>query len=72
MYIYCWIDDINHDRKVEAKTIQHHEGADLGLWQTTYPDTFSSSRVDFNGTGPYGSIHPPKLRHDASIEAVDF
>lgn len=71
MYIYCWIDDIDHDRKVEVKTTQHHEGADLGLWQTTYPDTFSSSRVDFNGNGN-GSIHPPKLRHDASIEAVDF
>ena len=68
-WIYAWIDDIDHDRKVEVRTKQHHGGADLGLWKATYPDTLSSSRVDFAGNG---DIHPPKLRHDASIEAVDF
>jgi len=68
-WIYAWIDDIDHDRKVEVRTKQHHGEADLGLWKATYPDTFSSSRVDFKGNG---DIHPPKLRHDSSIEAVDF
>jgi len=69
MWIYAWIDDIDHNRKVEVRTTQHHGGTDLGLWTAQYPDTFSSSRVDFKGNG---KIHPPKLRHDASIEAVDF
>jgi len=69
LWIYAWIDDIDHDRKVEVRTKQHHGEADLGLWKAAYPDTFSSSRVDFKGNG---DIHPPKLRHDSSIEAVDF
>lgn len=69
MWIYAWIDDINHNRKVEVRTSQHHGGANLGLWTAQYPDTFSSSRSDFRGNG---DIHPPRLRHDASLEAVDF
>ncbi|TAM38405.1 hypothetical protein EPN54_04280 [bacterium] len=69
MWIYAWIDDIDHDRKVEVRTNQHHGGTDLGLWTAQYPDTYSSSRVDFTGNG---KIHPPKLRFDSSIEAVDF
>ncbi len=69
MWIYAWIDDIDHNRKVVVRTTQHHGGTDLGLWTAQYPDTFSSSRVDFKGNG---EIHPPKLKHDASIEAVDF
>lgn len=69
MWIYAWIDDIDHNRKVVVRTNQHHGGTDMGLWTAQYPDTSSSSRVDFTGNG---KIHPPKLRFDSSIEAVDF
>ncbi len=75
MWNYCWIDDIDHNRLVQVLTTQHHEGTDLGLWQAQYPDTKSSSEVNFQGSvggGQGGSIHPPRLRHDASITRVDF
>lgn len=65
----CWIEDIEHDRRVRVDTWQYHQGAELGLWQTQYPETYSFSIVDFTGNG---SIHPPKLRHDASIIATDI
>jgi hypothetical protein len=65
----CWIEDIDHNRKVRVDTWQSHQGANLGLWQTTYPETHSYSIVDFSGRG---SIHPPKLRHDSSIVATDI
>lgn len=67
-FIICWIDDIVHNRLVRVDTTQHHEGADLGLWQTRYPDTKSYSIVSFQGEG---DIHPPVLRHDASIIETD-
>jgi hypothetical protein len=67
-WIITWIDDIEHNRLVEADTWQKHEGADLGLWQTRYPDTHSLSWADFRGNG---SIHPPVLRHDASLIKTD-
>lgn len=75
MWNYCWIDDIDHNRLVQVETTQHHEGTDLGLWQTQYPDTKSSSEVNFQGSvggGEGGSIYPPRLRHDASITRIDF
>jgi hypothetical protein len=67
-YIICWIEDVDHDRKFRVDTDQHHEGADLGLWETKYPDTHSYSIVDFTGDG---QIHEPLLKHDASIVETD-
>jgi hypothetical protein len=51
-----------------VESTQHHAGADLGLWQTQYPDTKSYSRVYFGG---HGAIYQPYPRHDASIIATD-
>ncbi len=68
MWNYCWIDDIDHDRLVQVRTMQHHEGTDLGLWQTQYPDTTSYSIANFRGRG---QIHPPKLRHGCDIIETD-
>ncbi|MCU0666742.1 MAG: hypothetical protein MUF05_06585 [Candidatus Omnitrophica bacterium] len=67
-FIICWIDDIVHDRLVTLRTTQHHQGGDLGLWQTEYPDITSYSVVNFTGLG---QIHEPVLRHDASIVETD-
>lgn len=67
-WIITWIDDIKHNRLVKVDTWQSHAGADLGLWQTRYPQTHSLSWVDFRGNG---SIHPPELKHDASIIKTD-
>ena len=68
MYTICWVDDIVHNRKVKADSWQNHEGADLGLWQTEYPQVHSFSIVDFTGLG---SIHPAEPRFDASVVATD-
>ncbi len=82
LWILCWIEDIrdsdnpdqSHDRLVRVDTTQQHEGADLVLWQTRYPETHSYSVVDFSGEG---CIHPPSfggesgLPHDASIIETD-
>jgi hypothetical protein len=67
-FIISWIDDIDHNRLVRVDTNQHHEGTDLGLWQTQYPETYSYSVVDFRGMG---QIYPAVLRHDASIIDTD-
>lgn len=67
-FIICWIDDLIHNRLVRVDTAQHHEGADLGLWQTRYPDTSSYSVVDFQASG---QIHPAVLRYDPSIIETD-
>ena len=64
----CWVEDIDHNRRVRVDTWQSHQGADLGFWETKYPETHSYSIVDFKGNG---EIHPPVLRHDASIIATD-
>lgn len=76
----CWIEDVVHNRKVRVDTWQYHQGAELGLWTTGYPDKYqdpenkgreihSFSIVDFTGRG---SIHPPKLRYDSSVVATDI
>lgn len=67
-WMISWIDDIDHDRLVRVEIDQQHEGADLGLWQTRYPDIRSFSLVSFRGTG---EIHEPKFEHDASIIETD-
>ncbi|MDP2941651.1 MAG: Tad domain-containing protein [Candidatus Omnitrophota bacterium] len=71
MFTICWIEDINHDRKVKVYALHQHQGAELAnplLWRTEYPDSFSFSIVDFSGKG---EIHDPVYRHDASIIATD-
>lgn len=71
-FIISWIDDIDHNRLVRVDTIQHHQGIDLGIWETRYPDTAgniaSYSVVNFTGRG---QIYEPELRHDASIVETD-
>lgn len=81
LYIITWIDDImdpnnpeephQHNRLVRVDTEQHHEGADLGLWQTRYPDTKSYSVVNFKGTGKIHAKTKEDLRHDPSIIDTD-
>jgi hypothetical protein len=66
--IVCWISDIDHDHLVRVDTIQSHQGADLGLWKTSYPTTSSYAVVDFAGRG---SIDPPNPRYGSDIVAVD-
>ncbi|MCX5711221.1 MAG: pilus assembly protein TadG-related protein [Candidatus Omnitrophica bacterium] len=81
--IICWINDVNdpntssrkaHNRLVTVKTTQSHQGGDLGLWQTAYPDIVSDSVVNFKG---HGSIDPPKFSKetggafDADITSTD-
>ncbi len=77
--ILCWVEDIDHDRKVQLTTWQAHEGAEYGLWGTEYaeegwdgdsePSTKerveSYSLSDFEGQG---SIHPPENYHDSTLE----
>jgi hypothetical protein len=66
--IIAWIDEIIHNRRVRTDTWQSHQGAELGLWETKYPETHSFSIVNFEGNG---KIYKPKPRFDASIEATD-
>lgn len=70
-FIICWIDDIEHNRLVRVDTTQHHEGTDLGLWKTKYPDTDSYSVVNFTGQGKIHASSEDDLRHDASITKTD-
>jgi len=79
LWILCWIEDIrdsddpdqSHDRLVRVDTTQQHEGADLVLWQTRYPETHSYSLVDFSGDGEIYGDDGPVLKHDASIIETD-
>ncbi|OGX45741.1 MAG: hypothetical protein A3G38_02045 [Omnitrophica WOR_2 bacterium RIFCSPLOWO2_12_FULL_51_8] len=66
--IIAWIDKIDHDHRVFVETWQRHEGRELGLWQTRYPQTYSSSTVDFSGEG---KIYPPVANFNPSIIATD-
>ncbi|MDD5408928.1 MAG: pilus assembly protein TadG-related protein [Candidatus Omnitrophica bacterium] len=68
MFFDCWVSDIDHDHLVRVDTKQTHEGADLGLWKTSYPDTASYAKVDFSGRG---SIDPPNPRYGSDIKEVD-
>ncbi|MFA4853982.1 MAG: pilus assembly protein TadG-related protein [Candidatus Omnitrophota bacterium] len=68
MFFDCWITDIDHDHLVRVDTTQRHQGGDLGLWKTRYPDTASYAVVDFSGRG---SIFPPNPRYGSDIVAVD-
>lgn len=68
MFFDCWINDIEHDHLVRVDTLQTHQGADLGLWKTHYPDTASYAVVDFSGSG---SIYPPNPRYGSDIVEVD-
>lgn len=72
--IPCWINDIQHNHLVRVESTQHHQGADLGLWQARYPDsagnTYASAVAYFAG---YGDISPPDSdpRFDASLIQAD-
>ncbi|RJP27425.1 MAG: hypothetical protein C4533_08190 [Candidatus Omnitrophota bacterium] len=66
--IIAWIDDIVHNRMLYMASLQHHEGAELGIWRTRYPNMFSYSMVNFNGNG---EIYYPNPNFDASIILVD-
>ena len=68
MFFDCWINDIKHDHLVRVDTLQTHQGGDLGLWKTRYPDTASYAVVNFEGNG---SIFPPNPRYGSDIVAVD-
>jgi len=68
MYFDCWINDIKHDHLVRVDTLQTHQGADLGLWKTSYPDTASYAVVNFSGRG---TIFPPNPRYGSDIVEVD-
>ena len=77
-YIICWIQDITHDRLVDAYNTQTHQsktyeaGDGTGqLWEATYPETSSSSRATFNYQGR-GKIYPPTASHDAALTTIDF
>lgn len=71
LWIITWIDDVEHDRLVKVDTWQSHQGADLGLWQTRYPDTHSFSHTDFRGRGKIRPKSDDDLRHDASVFRTD-
>jgi len=68
MFFDCWINDIKHDHRVRVDTKQTHQGGDLGLWKSSYPDTASYAVVDFSGRG---SIYPPNPRYGSDIVEVD-
>jgi len=68
MFFDCWINDIKHDHLVRVDTKQSHQGGDLGLWKSSYPDTASYAVVDFSGRG---SIFPLNPRYGSDIVEVD-
>jgi hypothetical protein len=68
MFFDCWINDIKHDHLVRVDTKQSHQGGDLGLWKSSYPDTASCAVVDFSGSG---SIFPPNPRYGSGMVEVD-
>lgn len=70
-YIICWIDNIEHDRLVRVDIDQHHEGTDLGLWETRYPHIHSYCVADFTGTGQIHPVPDEDEYHDASIIETD-
>ncbi|MCX5709635.1 MAG: Tad domain-containing protein [Candidatus Omnitrophica bacterium] len=74
--IICWINDVkpwDNERFVTVHTHQHHEGTDLGLWQTAYPDIYSYSLVSFQGNigQQGGQIYPPRMEFDSDIIDTD-
>ncbi len=74
IFIIAWIEDIDHNRKVNVDTTQQHAGADLGLWSTQYPNIHSMSQADFNFEDG-GKIYPvteKTLSHDPIIVLTDI
>ena len=61
------IQDVTHSRTVTVDSTQQHQGADLGLWQSTYPDTYGITSASFAGGVisplPFGGMtdHWPRL-----------
>jgi hypothetical protein len=47
-WIFVAIRDVEHDRQVSVGSTQHHDNADLGLWQATYPDIGGGATAEFD------------------------
>lgn len=77
-FTLCWIEDVVHNRKVRVDTWQYHQGADLELWKSGYPERDGGSRevhsysiADFTGMGKIHALSEADLRHDPSVVATD-
>lgn len=66
--IICWIEEVEHNRKVSVSAVQSHQGRDLTLWQTDYPTVTSRAVSDFRGGG---SIYLPSWEHSAVLEQAN-
>ncbi len=73
-FIICWIDDVDHDRLARAEAWQSHGGADLGLWQTGYPNRASQGGTIYSyGVSKFdgGSIGDFEFTFDAQLVETD-
>ena len=81
--IICWVDDIDHDREVEAYNRQIHQSnvgeSSADLWETEYPEIKSSTLATFNYehrgyicAADGGDTCNPIWEHDAAIIQIDF
>jgi hypothetical protein len=64
--ILVTISDVDHSRNVDSVTVtQDHDGANLGLWSTSYPQIRSSASSTFEGGSVDGhgasQTHDPRL-----------
>jgi hypothetical protein len=71
LWTICWIQDINHDRRVQVWQDQTHDKGDLGLLKTQYPKTSSWSESNIEIYTTDASIFPYGPHFDPSLEAVD-
>lgn len=79
--ILCWIEEVGsssnsaHNGLVRLDTEQAHQGANLGLWQTQYPNIISFSEANFRkdrfGNSNQGQINPPNPNHEATLVRTD-
>ncbi len=66
--LICFIEEVEHDRKATVSSTQAHEGQNLTLWQTEYPDITSRAVTDFRGGG---NIYLPSWSHSAVLEEAN-
>jgi hypothetical protein len=52
-YILVAVHDVGHPRTVGCGSTQHHDGADLGLWQSQYPDISGGATATFANSVDY-------------------
>jgi hypothetical protein len=67
--ILVTVQDVTHSRTVSVTTLQTHEGADLGLWTTSYPVGEASATASFSGGNLDG--HNPSEAHDPRLIDVN-